>query len=132
MKIQTAEDFKNIWDILEYPELSQIITSLDDEILIDIHRKYPQFDYFIVRENISSHMLDIFSDSLDDDARFRIALTRRISRKTFETLAKDKNSSIRKRIVYNPKCPQDILVLLSNDNDTEIADIAKSRILNKG
>lgn len=130
MEIKTAKDFKNVWDILEYPTLSNIIESLNDEILIDIHYEYPEFDYFIVRENVSPYVLDIFSDTLDNDAKFRIAMTRRILRKTFETLSRDKDSSIRKRIAYNPKCPKDILLFLSNDSDCEVASIAKSKVAN--
>lgn len=130
MEIKTAKDFKNVWDILEYPTLSNIIESLNDEILIDIHYEYPEFDYFIVRENVSPYVLDMFSDTLDNDAKFRIAMTRRILRKTFETFSRDKDSSIRKRIAYNPKCPKDILLFLSHDSDAEVASIAKSKLIN--
>ena len=130
MEIKTAKDFKNAWDVLEYPTLSRIIECLDDEILIDIHYKYPEFDYFIVKENVSPYVLDIFSDTLDNDAKFRIAMTRRILRKTFETFSRDQDYSIRKRIAYNSKCPKDILLFLSNDSDIEVASIAKSKVIN--
>ncbi|MGH2434611.1 hypothetical protein VXM67_13115 [Pseudomonas sp. Rh2] len=77
---------------------------------------------------ISSVVLESLAASADPDVRFDVAMKRRITRKTFETLAEDPIASMRHCIACNAKVPRDILEILAFDRSDSVARAAKKRL----
>jgi len=59
---------------------------------------------------------------------FNVATKNRLPEHLQLKLAKDSDSSVRQRIVYNKKATFQVLSILINDEDEDIRTLAKNRI----
>ncbi|WP_352339682.1 hypothetical protein, partial [Psychrobacter sp. 16-MNA-CIBAN-0192] len=63
--------------------------------------------------------------------RGNIAMKNKITREIFEVLADDKDASVRNRLVYNKNIPKDLLLKLTNDDESFIRKNAINKISEK-
>ncbi|MFD5019771.1 hypothetical protein ACFWMP_12785 [Paenibacillus sp. NPDC058367] len=79
-------------------------------------------------KSIPIEIMEILADDADERVRFNVATKNRLPESLQMKLAKDLDSSIRKRIVYNKKVTFRVLTILLNDDDEDIRVLAKNRV----
>ena len=127
--ISSAEEFKLCVESDNENERIKAYGSASEEVWIEILRKYPELSRKVAfNSTISVVILELLSQSDDEEVRWDIAMKRSLNRLTFERLANDNNPSVRHRIACNTKTPQDILAKLSLDEDKMISGAAKKRL----
>jgi hypothetical protein len=99
------------------------------EIWLDVIRKFPEMKKWVAHnKSIPIEIMEILSDDEDESVRFNIASKNRLPEYLQLKLAKDSDSSVRQRIVYNKKATLKSIELLLNDEDEEIKEKARNRI----
>ncbi|MGY2442971.1 hypothetical protein [Pseudomonas sp. SDO52101_S400] len=129
LMINSADDFKCYAESKNEIENARINEAATEEVWLEVVSKYPELSRLVVANgSISTDVLERLSLSDDVDVRWDVAMKRRINSSTFERLATDKSVVVRHRIACNPKVPEDLLILLAEDENEMIAEAAKKRL----
>lgn len=99
------------------------------EVWLQVIETYPEMREWVAHNKaIPIEIMEILADDADERVRFNVATKNRLPESLQMKLAKDLDSSIRKRIVYNKKATFRVLTILLNDDDEDIRVLAKNRV----
>lgn len=116
--ISSAEEFKRYVESDNEDKHIKAHESAPEEIWIEILRKHPDLSRQVAfNSTISLTILELLSQSGNVEVRWDTAMKKRLNRSIFERLSNDTSPSVRHRIAYNSKTPQELLVKLSPDED---------------
>ncbi|WP_217592955.1 hypothetical protein [Cohnella sp. GbtcB17] len=97
------------------------------EVWVEVIEKYPELRFWVA-QNKTSEIMEILSDDPSERVRGMIASKNRLPEHLQIKLAKDIDSSVRERIVYNKKISAVVVQLLVQDEDGSIREKARSRL----
>ncbi|WP_449602149.1 hypothetical protein [Paenibacillus sp. Marseille-Q9583] len=99
------------------------------EVWLQVIETYPEMREWVAHnKSIPIEIMEILADDADERVRFNVATKNRLPENLQMKLAKDLDSSVRKRIVYNKKATFRVLTILLNDDDEDIRVVAKNRV----
>jgi len=130
MMINSAEEFVRLRlsdNMEEY--LKAAWDEAPFEVWLQVIETYPEMREWVAHnKSIPIEIMEILADDADERVRFNVATKNRLPESLQMKLAKDLDSSIRKRIVYNKKATFRVLTILLNDDDEDIRVMAKNRV----
>ncbi|MEK4351584.1 hypothetical protein MKX41_12120 [Paenibacillus sp. FSL R5-0475] len=130
MMINSAEEFVRLRlsdNMEEY--LKAAWDEAPFEVWLQVIETYPEMREWVAHNKaIPIEIMEILADDADERVRFNVATKNRLPESLQMKLAKDLDSSIRKRIVYNKKATFRVLTILLNDDDEDIRVLAKNRV----
>lgn len=99
------------------------------EVWLEVIEKYPDMRKWVAHnKTIPVEIMEILADDSDENVRFTIATKNRLPENLQLKLAKDPESSVRNRIVYNKKATLRALRMLVNDEEEDTRALARQRI----
>ncbi|WP_405174407.1 hypothetical protein MHI27_18255 [Paenibacillus sp. FSL H8-0261] len=130
MMINSAEEFVRLRlsdNMEEY--LKAAWDEAPFEVWLQVIETYLEMREWVAHnKSIPIEIMEILADDADERVRFNVATKNRLPESLQMKLAKDIDSSIRKRIVYNKKATFRVLTILLNDDDEDIRVLAKNRV----
>ncbi|WP_209445738.1 hypothetical protein [Paenibacillus etheri] len=130
MMINSAEEFVRLRlsdNMEEYLKAAWDVAPF--EVWLQVIETYPEMREWVAHnKSIPVEIMEILADDADERVRFIVATKNRLPESLQMKLAKDLDSSVRKRIVYNKKATFRVLTILLNDDDEDIRVVAKNRV----
>jgi hypothetical protein len=100
-----------------------------ESVWLEVIAKHPDLRGWVAcNKTVPISILELLSSDHDVSVRSMVAMKRRLTEKLYRKLAEDHDASVRERIACNAKCPRDILLILTKDPESFVADAARRRL----
>ncbi|OQS36489.1 hypothetical protein [Chromobacterium haemolyticum] len=130
--INSAEEFIALRDSEKKEEYDRSAQEeAPNHVWIDIINRFPEYQKWVAHnKTVPLEILEELCKHGPETRQF-VATKRKLSKELFYLLANDAESTVRQAIAANKKAPIDILNFLINDDDEDVASVAKYNIQNR-
>lgn len=125
--INSAEEFISLVESSVVSDNTRaVVEEASDGVWLDIARKYPSYEKYIMQNNtISLDVIGFLSGSKNCDTRHSVAMKRRSGGEILTKLSRDEHPIVRQAVAANKKTPREILKKLCSDVDERVSQVAE-------